>query len=82
MRFRLNNWIFYSHGLFSPDSEIASAWDSLIKGDFTPNDIKLLEHEYFESKFEKIFKVTYREAHDVTVRTKERGYLDRDWRPL
>ncbi|MBD3231114.1 hypothetical protein GF322_00470 [Candidatus Dependentiae bacterium] len=53
-------------GRFAPDAEIASAWDRLIKGDFIPNDIKLLEHEYFESKIEKIFKLNYRKAHELT----------------
>lgn len=50
-------------GCFSPDVEIAAAWDRLAKGDFVNNDIKLLEHEYFESRFEKIFKTDYDVAH-------------------
>ena len=53
-------------GRVDPDAEIASAWDRLLKGDFIPNDIKLLEHEYFESKIEHIFKLAYRAAHKRT----------------
>ncbi|KFN01570.1 hypothetical protein DJ93_606 [Bacillus clarus] len=34
-----------------------------------PSDIELLHHEIFESRFEGIFKTTYREAHDATVRS-------------
>lgn len=39
------------------------------------NDIDLLNHELFESKFEGIFKTDYRTAHDKTV---ESG---RPWHP-
>jgi len=63
------------HGLFDPDLDIAKAWNHLVKNNFTPNDIKLLEHEYFESKFEKIFKVNARKAHDTTDKS------GRKWKP-
>jgi hypothetical protein len=53
-------------GRFSPDHEIAAAWERLTAGDFIENDIQLLEHEYFESRFEKIFKTNYDVAHDKT----------------
>ena len=52
-------------GRFDPDHEIASAWDRLTHGDFIKNDIKLLEHEAFESKFESLFKTDYATAHDA-----------------
>ena len=56
---------------FDPDPGIAAAWDRLEKGDFIKNDINLLEHEYFESKFERLFKTDYNTAHDkVKLRKK------------
>ncbi|MGG2016534.1 T7SS effector LXG polymorphic toxin [Bacillus sp. S10(2024)] len=54
-------------GRFDPDYEIAQAWDRLQKGTYNKNDIDLLNHELFESKFEGIFKTDYRTAHDKTV---------------
>ena len=63
-------------GKFSPDPEIASAWDRLVKGDFVKNDIKLLEHEYFESKFEKLWEVSYRTAHKTAENS------GRKWKPI
>ncbi|KQO15418.1 hypothetical protein [Paenibacillus sp. Leaf72] len=54
-------------GRFEADYEIAQAWDRLQKGSFKPQDIDLLNHELFESKFEGIFKTDYRTAHDRTV---------------
>lgn len=53
-------------GRFAADHEIAAAWDRLIKGDFIGNDIQLLQHEYFESRFEKLFKTDYDTAHRAT----------------
>ncbi|MCS1394031.1 hypothetical protein NXZ77_20880 [Lysinibacillus boronitolerans] len=57
------------HGVrrFESDYEIAQAWDRLQKGTYKKNDIDLLNHELFESKFEGIFKTDYRKAHDRTV---------------
>ncbi|MDP4097351.1 WXG100 family type VII secretion target [Paenibacillus sp. P96] len=54
-------------GRFEADYEIAQAWDRLQKGTYKQNDIDLLNHELFESKFEGIFKTDYRTAHDRTV---------------
>ncbi|WP_243506627.1 LXG domain-containing protein [Cytobacillus oceanisediminis] len=63
-------------GRFDPDYQIAQAWDRLQKDTYNKNDIDLLNHELFESKFEGIFKTDYRTAHDKTV---ESG---RPWHPL
>jgi hypothetical protein len=60
---------------FDPDAEIAAAWDRLTQGDYITNDIHLLEHEYFESKFEKLFKTDYDTAHKATIDSK------RTWNP-
>ncbi|PGS28090.1 hypothetical protein COC59_06345 [Bacillus cereus] len=54
-------------GRFDPDYEIVQAWDRLQKGTYNKNDIDLLNHELFESKFEGIFKADYRTANDKTV---------------
>ncbi|CAM4328230.1 hypothetical protein PAAL109150_21025 [Paenibacillus alkaliterrae] len=54
-------------GRFEADYEIAQAWDRLQKGTYKQQDIDLLNHELFESKFEGIFKTDYRTAHDRTV---------------
>ncbi|MBE1555937.1 hypothetical protein [Sporosarcina limicola] len=54
-------------GRFDADYEIAQAWDRLQRGTYKKNDIDLLNHELFESKFEGIFKTNYRTAHDRTV---------------
>ncbi|MGB3401136.1 MAG: putative Ig domain-containing protein [Microcoleaceae cyanobacterium] len=60
---------------FDPDPEIADSWGRLQRGQFNQEDIRLLKHEYFESKFESIFKTDYRTAHDKTI---ESG---RTWNP-
>lgn len=31
------------------------------------NDLRLLDHEYFESRFEGIFKTDYKTAHNRTI---------------
>ncbi|MGG1592423.1 ribonuclease YeeF family protein [Terribacillus saccharophilus] len=71
---RIKDHLFFKehvkeHGIgrFDPDFQIAEAWDRLQKGNYTKNDIDLLNHELFESKFEGIFKTDYRTAHDKTV---------------
>lgn len=53
---------------FDADPEIANAWRRLQQGDHTPNDLQLLQHELFESKFEGVFKTDYRTAHDAANR--------------
>ncbi len=52
-------------GRFDAHPQIANAWDRLVKGDYIDNDIRLLEHEYFESRFEGIYKTNYRQAHEA-----------------
>ncbi len=61
--------------LFDPDPDIADAWFRLQEGDYNEQDIRLLEHEYFEARFEGIFKTDYRTAHNATI---ESG---RTWTP-
>lgn len=51
---------------FDADPEIADAWYRLTNGDHTQNDIDLLNHEYFESKFESFYRTDYRTAHKKT----------------
>jgi len=53
---------------FDADPKIAQAWQRLQKGTQTADDIKLLKHELFESKFEGIFKTDYRTAHEAAER--------------
>ncbi|WP_246605528.1 hypothetical protein [Sphaerospermopsis torques-reginae] len=60
---------------FDTDPDIADAWFRLQKGDYKNEDIKLLEHEYFESRFEAIFKTDYRTAHNATIKS------GRTWNP-
>lgn len=61
--------------LFAPDPDIADAWFRLQKGNYNDQDIRLLEHEYFESRFEGIFKTDYRTAHNATIKS------GRTWNP-
>ena len=61
---------------FDADPEIANAWHRLIEGTHTADDIKLLNHELFETKFEGIFKTIYREAHDAANRSGRPSGLD------
>jgi hypothetical protein len=70
---RIKKHLFYDkhilyHGVdkLYPSKPIAEAWSRLMKGIFSVDDLKLLEHEYFEAKFETIFKTTNRIAHDKT----------------
>ena len=79
---RIKNHVFFKehikeHGVgrFEADYEIGQAWDRLQKGTFKQQDIDLLKHELFESKFEGIFKTDYRTAHDRTVDS------GRSWHP-
>jgi hypothetical protein len=50
---------------FAPDFEIADAWFRLKEGNFVEQDINLLQHEYYESRFEGIFKTDYITAHNA-----------------
>ena len=52
---------------FDPDPDIADAWLRLQKGNHTDQDLMLLEHEYFEARFEGIFRTDYRTAHNATI---------------
>jgi hypothetical protein len=52
-------------GQFDADFDIASAWRRMEAGTHTFDDIKLFKHEYFESKFEKIFRTNYENAHNA-----------------
>lgn len=79
---RIKTHVFYHEhilsdriGRFDPDIEIADAWKRLESGNYNQNDLDLLEHEYFESKFESFYETDYRTAHDKTV---ESG---REWNP-
>ena len=51
---------------FSPDFGIAKAWNRLIKNDLKnrANDLSLLKHELFESRFESFWKTTNKVAHE------------------
>jgi hypothetical protein len=67
----INTQLDYDLGFnrFSPDPDIADAWFRLQRGNFNPEDLRLLEHEYFESRFEGIFHTNYRTSHDATERS-------------
>jgi hypothetical protein len=54
---------------FDADPFIANAWQRMQSGTHTPNDMRLLQHELFESKFEGIFRTDYRTAHDAAIRS-------------
>jgi RHS repeat-associated protein len=60
---------------FDPDPDIADAWSRLQSGGYLSEDIRLLNHEYFESRFESIFRTNYRTAHDAAIRS------GRTWNP-
>jgi filamentous hemagglutinin len=53
-------------GRFDPDYEIASAWKRMETGTHTPQDVQLFKHEYFESRFEKLYRTDYGTAHTKT----------------
>jgi len=60
---------------FDPHPDIADSWMRLQQGNFNQEDLRLLEHEYFESRFEGIFHTNYRTAHEATE------YSGRVWSP-
>jgi len=73
---RIKDHLFYrQHQLddrfdyFDPHPDIADAWMRLQQGNFNQEDLRLLEHEYFESRFEAIFHTNYRTAHEATERS-------------
>lgn len=79
---RVKDHLFYrEHQLdervshFDPDPDIADAWKRLQTGKHTQEDLRLMHHEYFESRFEGIFNTDYRTAHDATNRS------GRTWNP-
>ncbi|HEY9420625.1 MAG TPA: RHS repeat-associated core domain-containing protein, partial [Thermoanaerobaculia bacterium] len=61
---------------FDADPPIAHAWQRLQKGTQTTDDLKLLEHELFESKFEGIFKTDYVTAHKAANRSGRHSGLE------
>lgn len=67
----LNNEHILDDGIrkFDPDVEIADSWKRLTDGNHNQNDLDLLNHEYYESRFEEFFKTDYRAAHNKTVET-------------
>jgi len=80
---KIKNHIFFKQHLldrglerFDSDPAIAEAWYRLINNQFDSNDLKLLEHEYFESRFESLFKTDYRTAHNATIRSGRSSGLD------
>ncbi|MBD2128779.1 hypothetical protein NDI39_14680 [Microcoleus sp. ZQ-A2] len=71
---RIKNHLFYDeHQLydgvrrFDPDPDIADAWARLQRGEHSEEDLRLLEHEYFESRYEGIFRTDYFTAHEATL---------------
>ncbi len=54
---------------FYADYDMAVAWKRLQEGSFLPRDITLLNHELLESKIEKEYNITVREAHEITQKT-------------
>lgn len=55
---------------FDSDPEIADAWYRLTNGTYNKNDISLLNHEYFESKFEGLIKLII-EQHIIKQKNQE-----------
>ena len=54
-------------GRFDADIDIADAWERLRKGNYNQDDLDLLNHEYYEHRFEKFFDTDYANAHAKTV---------------
>lgn len=53
---------------FDAHPEIANAWRRMEAGTHSAGDIGLLRHEYFESRFEGIYRTDYRTAHEAANR--------------
>ncbi|MEK4005437.1 hypothetical protein [Paenibacillus sp. FSL H3-0333] len=49
--------------LFDPNYQQALAWERLMKGNYNKNDISLLNHELFESKYMKKHGASYEQGH-------------------
>src|SRR5436190_23251059 len=62
-------------GRFDPYIEIADSWERLRAGSFVQQDLDLLNHEYFESRFEALYRTDYTTAHNAAVLS------GRDWNP-
>ena len=60
---------------FDPYIEISDAWSRLQNGNFVKQDIQLLNHEYYESRFEGIHRSDYNTAHAAA------DYSGRKWSP-
>ncbi len=50
---------------FSPDIDMAAAWDRLLKNRFTDSDLLLLKHEYAEACIMRGAQVSWEEAHPL-----------------
>jgi len=57
---------------FDPSLKIADAWKRLEVGTHSVDDLTLLKHELFESRFEGILKAPYRTAYTAAGRAAER----------
>jgi RHS repeat-associated protein len=57
----------YGRGIrrFDPDPDIADAWERLRRNQYLPEDLQLLKHEYFESRYESLYKTDYRTADNA-----------------
>lgn len=74
---RVKEHLFYNthqlnHGLgvrrFHPDLDIANAWKRFEVGTHNEADLLIFRHEYFESRFEGIFRTDYNTAHEAANR--------------
>lgn len=52
-------------GKFDANYDMAISWQRLINGSFEDRDIVLINHELLESKVEREYNLTYREAHEI-----------------
>lgn len=80
---KIKNHLFFKQHIldrgldrFDSDPAIAEAWYRLVNNQFGSDDLKLLEHEYFESRFESLFKTDYRTAHNAAIRSGRSSGLD------
>ena len=82
-RWGLNGYVFLNEhtlsngqvGRFNPDIEIVDAWERLQSSSFVKQDIGLLNHEYFESRFEGLYRTHYTTAHNAA------NLSGRTWNP-